>query len=258
MGAVIDTAMTLPDLATQAVYARCAWGVVLAAVVVALVRTRVPAMLRTPMHAGSTTARLLLLVAACLAVMWLPGAASPAYWLGLGFQSPSALLLALCAVALVRRVAAPSVAPTPLLGTVPAAVLAVLGAALYADAVGWLAWGLYAVGFAPLAGPAATVTMALLAALWVATGRQRDTGIALLAAAAVFAFWRLPSGNPFDMLIDPLLWGWALVALWRRQRVVRAAAASASGIASVRATGIIVAPRAAVPAQAPEFRTSEN
>ena len=199
--------MTLPGLELQVVYSRLAWGVVLAAFLMAALARR-----RTDGRAAAW------LAAASLAAMWLPGAASPAYWLGLAFQSPSALWLALCGAGLVRqwrdRGGAspwPNLLPMPL-----AMLLSVGGLVLYADATGWLGIGLYARGFDPVMGPVAGLAIGLfaLACLW--RGERRTPGLVLLAAVGLYAVLRLPTGNVFDALIDPLLWFWACLTVLRR------------------------------------------
>lgn len=194
--------MTLPELSLQFVYARLAWALVLAAFVVGLS----PSSLRLPRRA------LAAIGAGCLLLMALPGAASPAWHLGLAFQYPSGLLAGLCLVKLASRWRAaegplPAALPAPL-----AALLAVTGLLLYLDAFGLIAGGYYYAGF----GARATLGAVLLAgacALAAARGRMKPQAAAILGALALFSFARLPSGNLWDALIDPLLWGWALVAL---------------------------------------------
>lgn len=192
-------------MSAQALYARLAWGVVLSVLVVwAMWRTR-------ESLPGRSAAAILLVMGA----MWLPGPASPAHWLGLAFQSPSCLLVALCVAALARRVR-PGATRTPRLMTPALAhALAGGGALLYADATGWLTIGLYASGFSPVVAPVAGLALGLLGTAWIVTGSNRGTGLPLLAAGALFAFLRLPTGNVFDAVIDPFLWGWALWSVFR-------------------------------------------
>ena len=123
--------MSLPDLSLQFVYARLAWALVLAALVVGLW----PASWRLPRHSLGA------ILGACLLSMSLPGAASPAWHLGLAFQYPSGLLAGLCLVKLHARWRG---APGPLPATLPlplAALLAVTGLLLYLDAFGLIAGG---------------------------------------------------------------------------------------------------------------------
>lgn len=194
--------MALPELSLQFVYARLAWALVLAALAVGLW----PSARRLPRRALAAIA------AASLLSMVLPGAASPAWHLGLAFQYPSGLLAGLCLVKLHVRWrqssgAAPAAMPVPL-----AAALAITGLLLYLDAFGLIAGGYYYAGF----GGGAALGAVLLAgacALAAARGRFTVQAGAILGALALFSFARLPSGNLWDALIDPLLWGWALVAL---------------------------------------------
>lgn len=44
-------------------------------------------------------------------------------------------------------------------------------------------------------------------------GRNRAQAGAALAAVLLFSLARLPTGNLWDALLDPLLWGWALATL---------------------------------------------
>ncbi|MET0980554.1 MAG: hypothetical protein ABWY02_00490, partial [Telluria sp.] len=92
------------------------------------------------------------------------------------------------------------------------AVLAVTGVALYLDAFGLLAGGYYYAGF----GPAAALCAVLLAGACALAAVRRSSAFPagpILGALLLFSLARLPSGNLWDALIDPLLWGWALVSL---------------------------------------------
>jgi len=200
--------MILPELSWQIVYARLAWAVVLAAVVLALLPIKGP-------HARRVMAAI---GAAALLLMALPGPASAAWHLGLAFQSPSGLLTGLCLALLIRRwrqADAAALPMAPLLPPAAAAVLALIGTMLYLDAFGLLAGGYYYAGFGPNAAPLLAVLLAgaAAAAIASASGRYRDQGAALLGALALFSLARLPSGNLWDALLDPLLWGWSLAVL---------------------------------------------
>ena len=195
--------MNLPDLSLQIAYGRLGWALVAATLVVALAGV----VLRTPLSRRA----LGMVVAACLALMLLPGEASPAFWLGLAFQYPSGVLLGCCALRLFERwhgIRRSRAMPQALAG-----VLAVTGALLYADTVGWLARGFYYAGFGPALMPALAVMAAAACALAIARGHARGPASALLGAVALFSLLRLPSGNLWDALLDPLLWGWAMSAL---------------------------------------------
>jgi hypothetical protein len=54
-------------------------------------------------------------------------------------------------------------------------------------------------------------TLACVAA--IATRGARPATLALFIALSLFTLLRLPSGNLWDAMLDPLLWGWSLVAL---------------------------------------------
>lgn len=183
--------MTLPELGAQFVYARIAWGLLLAALLLAAWRCRGDVALR---QAGVVTLL-------SMGVMWLPGAASPAYWLGLALQQPSVLLAALCGLSLHR----PAGVRAPLLA--PAAPwLAGLGVLLYVDALGWSRFEWYALGAQPRLAPVLALVLGGMALAVLRTPALRPSAGALLVAVFGFSVLRLPTGNLFDALLDPLLW----------------------------------------------------
>ena len=209
--------MSLPELTWQIVYGRLAWALVIAA----LVCTLWPPAWRLPRR---TAAALLLATAALQA---LPGAASPAYWLGLAFQWPSAALALLCALKLYRTWQGdgrqPALTPPLAMG------IALVGLVLYLDAMGVLALGLYSWGFGPTAAPVTALLLAAACTGAAIVNRARGQALALLMALTLFAVLRLPTGNLWDALLDPLLWGWSLFSLavrwwrtWALQRRPRA------------------------------------
>jgi hypothetical protein len=218
--------MDLPELGLQWVCARIAWGVVCAALVLALLPARLAP------HAAGGAAGLVALS------MWLPGAASPAFWLGLVFQYPS-VTLAICLAAApwrwaaARRAAAaqplatPTLTPatfTPRLDPLFAAALAGGGALLYLDAAGGLQLDLYARGSDPDVAPVAALLLGAAAAGLIVRAGSSVPAWALLVAVTLFSVARLPTGNLFDAVLDPLLWLWAVAVslrvvargLWRR------------------------------------------
>jgi hypothetical protein len=200
--------MTLPELSWQIIYGRLAWAIV----AVTLVSALWPA--RLQLSRGTLGA--LLLGGLLLAV--LPGSASLAYWLGLAIQWPSGLLAGLC---MVKLVLAWQGKRDVQVMTVPLALpLAAAGTVLYLDAMGLISLGLYYRGFGPLNAPLTGLVIAAACALAAMRGVARPQALAALIAIVLFAVPRLPSGNLWDALLDPLLWGWALFALarhgWRR------------------------------------------
>ena len=165
-----------------------------------------------------------LAVVVCVMV-WtlLPGSVSPAYWLGLAFQTPSLMSGAMGLVylfTLLRR--------EPVRGLVIAAgergnlhVLTisavVLGWVLLLDTLAWLPVSVYAWGFDTAAFALVTVFIVLL---WALSGGQAALRSARLSAPALvlvvltlFVLTRLPTGNVWDALLDPWLWV-ALQVLW--------------------------------------------
>jgi hypothetical protein len=203
--------MNLPDAVLQFVYARLAWGVVLAAVALWLLTRK-----GRPGRAAMGW-----LAAAIAAVQWMPAPWSPAYWLGLAFQAPSALTAALCAVILQSQFTRGL--PTRVLPPVLAAVLAAAGGLLYLDASGWIAQGIYFLGFGPSGAPVAALLIAAGSALAVARGTSVQTASAILVAVSLFMLVRLPTGNLWDAVLDPFLWVASIVvclkalAAWGRR-----------------------------------------
>lgn len=193
--------MNLPDLSLQILYGRLGWAIVLATLACALWR-RAGSMSRVAL-AG--------VLAVSLAAMALPGELSPAWWLGLAFQYPSGLLVGCCLLRLAERwngIRRSQAMPQALAG-----VLVVVGALLYIDAVGFLARGFYYAGFGALAMPLLGIGAAIGCVLAIARGHARGPAACLLGALALFALLRLPTGNLWDALIDPLLWAWAVAVL---------------------------------------------
>ena len=189
--------MHLPELEWQILYGRLAWAVVMAAAFAAL--------LPQAWRARVLVAGLLVVSAALMA---LPHDASPAYWLVLAFQWPSGMLVGCCLLRLALRKPQSRALPVTL-----AAPVALAGAVLYLDAMGWLAFGLYYAGFDAQGAPIIAMGLALACLLAIAHGRMRDQSIVLLGAVALYSIARLPTGNLWDALLDPLLWGWAVASL---------------------------------------------
>ncbi|AXA92332.1 hypothetical protein [Massilia sp. YMA4] len=196
--------MSLPDLASQIVYGRLAWATVAATLLLALLDVLPVRRLPQRLLAG--------LLAAIFVLFMLPGAASPAYWLTLAFHYPSGLLFGCCVLKLRQhwdgQRGGGAVMMPPL-----AAAIAVSGVILYLDAMGLLTQGYYYAGFGPTAAPLVALLGAAGCALAVVRNTARPQAGALLTAILLFSLLRLPTGNLWDTLLDPLLWGWAVASL---------------------------------------------
>ena len=152
----------------------------------------------------------------------LPGAVSPAYWLGLAFQTPSLMSAVIClgwllggalpfdpssnsGQATLRANGNEGIGPVfEIPGTalkILSLIGVVLGWVLLLDTLALLPVSIYAWGFNSAAVAAVAVCAALL---WVALG---SVGAALpLLVLTLFVFSRLPTGNLWDALLDPWLW----------------------------------------------------
>lgn len=208
------TTPALPDAGLMRLYLSLGWAVVLVALGVVL-SSRLSCKVRSMLALG-------------LAV-WsmLPGPLSPAYWLGLAFQAPSVTSVLLCGWLLQRawlvgvdHVAKPDGVTRGQWLLVLCAV--VLGYALLLDTLALLPWQLYAWGFSAALLLALTV-WALLP--WLLSGKHIGASMPVWIAPAallLFAATRLPSGNVWDALMDPLLWlflqGVLVRMLYRRVR----------------------------------------
>ena len=170
------------------------WAIVLGAVTLQLAR-------RLPTRGRWTLAGLVSL--------WtlLPGVASPAFWLGLAFQSPSLRSVVFCIVWLLpppgRVPGVVALSATADSGSQKVLLLlaVVLGWVLLLDTLAWFPVSVYAWGFG-----SAALALALLAAalLWLLWGSRAT--VSVLVVLAVFVLTRAPSGNLWDALLDPLFW----------------------------------------------------
>lgn len=150
---------------------------------------------------------------------------APLLALGLAFQSPSLLTLCLCVTAAWSDMQRPerqlfsapqAVQATPLVW----GLLILLGWALLVDTWGHLPFDLYLWGF----DQQALWWAWGLTGAWMLWASFQHTNTAawhsraascLLAAVALFGFTHAPSGNAWDALLDPGLWLYAHVQLWR-------------------------------------------
>ncbi len=188
----------LPELLAQLWGMRLAWALVLGSLSFILL-SRVCVKLR-----GG---------AAAVVAMWclVPGPASPSYWLGLAFQSPSLMSVVLCLVW-----AASGLNDEPLAGfdwrekrpyswlLVASGIL--LGWILLGDTLAWWPISIYALGFSTFAF--ACVCGAAFSLWCIASPKPEiQTFIACLTIVLLlYVLTRLPSGNLWDALLDPWLW----------------------------------------------------
>jgi hypothetical protein len=173
------------------------WALVLACVAVLFLRK----------HALAVRA-----AAATVLALWalLPGEASPSFWLGLAFQSPSWLGCGLAVLGLWRGLSVATPAPWTQGGAraltgaprVGAWAGVWLGYVLLLDTLGFLPLQVYAWGFSPWA-LAAVLVVSLLP--FVLGARGVAAWMAPLALLC-FAATRLPTGNVWDAVLDPLTW----------------------------------------------------
>jgi hypothetical protein len=171
------------------------------------------------------------LVAAVLAV-WalLPGPFTPDYWLGLAFHAPSLTSMLLCGWWLRRSLfgvrhaqSEPEASSHALWPVLLVGLGLVVGYVLMLDTFAVLPWEVYAWGFSPM-----LLLVLLLVSLlpWVLGGPSQRTAAVpawvLPVALLLFAGSRLPTGNVWDAVMDPLLWlylhGVAIRAIYRRIR----------------------------------------
>ncbi|TWI63602.1 hypothetical protein IP91_03573 [Pseudoduganella lurida] len=190
--------MTLPDLVLQTVYGRVAWALVLAAL----------ACMLAPRLAQRFRAAV---VVSAVVLMVLPGAASPAYWLTLAFAFPSGLLVGCSLVTLYANWRGSRAALQ--LRPAFALPLFVAGTLLYLDTFGVLALGLYHAGFGGTGMPLLALLAMVACAAAIVRGRSGTAPLAALAGLLLYALVRLPTGNLWDAVLDPLLWAWAVVSL---------------------------------------------
>jgi hypothetical protein len=140
------------------------------------------------------------------------------YGLGLAFQMPSVMAVALCVATLLRRWVRPGVPHERRAGTGQASTITLLGLAtvlgwlLLLDTLALLPVSLYPWGHGTIA---LAVMAALAALLWIWEGHTL-TGVVLMAVLGVYMASRLPTGNVFDAVLDPWLWVWAQFSLLRR------------------------------------------
>ena len=159
-------------------------------------------------------------------LLWvaLPGSASLAYWLTQAFQMPSLSSAALGLGYLWRVWRGPPMAGARAGARAATAcqlirslrwLAVLLGWLLLLDLLALLPLSLYGLGFGT---PALGVAVSLLLLFWLRWGAEPAARPWLALAAVVlllFVLTRWPSGNLWDVLLDPLLWlGLQLRWLW--------------------------------------------
>ncbi|MDO9166764.1 MAG: hypothetical protein Q7U13_11720 [Rhodoferax sp.] len=155
-----------------------------------------------------------------LVIAWtlMPGPMSPSYWLGLAFQTPSLMSGAICLgwfLGQARRTAgtgASMAGPHEDARRILAWVGVGLGWVLLLDTLAWLPVSIYAWGFSSAAFGTVLVFAMLLWVLFGATGTNRKAShlaafVLPLLVLTLFLLTRLPTGNVWDALLDPWLWG---------------------------------------------------
>lgn len=194
----------LPDLDVLRWARRLSWGVVLMGLWLLLAR-------RWPRWIQLSG------VVLALVSVLLPGPWSPSFWLGLAFQSPSVMttvLLLWLSLGLFfpRAFKRPEAVQMQALWRLGLGGV-VLGWVLLLDTFALWPFSLYAFGFSP----AAVLAVALCAvAPWVIGPVKTTWGVPLVLLGGVLwvhVVLRLPSGNVWEALLDPLLWA-ALQVAW--------------------------------------------
>lgn len=194
----------LPQPLAFRLYLDIAWGLVLSALLLVIWSRRQP---------GSR----LLLWLPPIFLLWclLPGAFSPAYWLGLALRAPSGLLVLVCAWSLWRRYRPQPQALGPMQALRAWAwPLVALGWVLLLDTFALLPFSVYGWGSAPLLLGVLAMAGLLPALLW----GQRAMPVLWIAVLLLYILLRLPTGNAWDAVLDPVLWVWLQVDVLRRVR----------------------------------------
>jgi len=223
----------LPEPFLSKTYLSVSWAVVLVAMGLGVVRW-LKGSGDVAKSVGGVSARLWVMAVWPWALgIWalLPAPWSASYWLGLAFQSPSLLTTGLCAVYVAQGVRpklmfsaqSQTFANRCLNGRqVPAALLGLvlcgiaLGWLLLLDTLNLLHLQVFAWGFSPLA-----VALGLCVAwgcAWGFSGATTNSFVkwAGLLLMTVYVITRLPTGNVWDALMDPFLWIYLHVWLFRR------------------------------------------
>jgi hypothetical protein len=225
MRLVQDAAPLLPQASLLPMLRQAGWALVLAALVSAASHLFAARRIRD----GGRLLALTLALWACI-----PGPWGLSYWLGLAFQTPSLMAMALSLHYFWQGLAHrkwPQLMQEPVLSASRQhgpwqhryAVLGiVLGWLLVVDTFGYLPVSLYAWGFSPLA-----YALFLLLAMgpWVMGTRLSQTAPAptLFFILVWFGLTRWPTGNLWDAVLDPWLFIGLQIYLVARYRAHRSA-----------------------------------
>lgn len=210
----------LPQLQWMQWFARLGWSWLIALGLALLVTHWV-----SPTHPLRSRA-LALCAAVGVACALLPGDLSPVYWLGLAFHAPAPVVVLLGVLAWPA-----GHAQRGALASVPLSVQrwwwvygglgVLLGYLLLLDTLALLPLQVYAWGFSP-AALACALVLASVACVALRPLQPGHRWILVLPAALLFfVVTRLPTGNVWDVLLDPMLWiGLQVYGLraWRRGR----------------------------------------
>lgn len=200
-----EASAALPALGWQQSWLRLGWGLVLSAVVVALLGC-------LGRRRAGVPSRAVVLAASGWVCGWclLPGAWSPAFWLGLAFQAPSLAagavalgVLAASGAAGLRWVRGAQAALTQARDWAGAGAL--LGWVLLLDSFALWPFYLYPAGFAP---GALVLLLACLLAPWAWRGgswQQQRAALTGVVVLLCYGLTHLPSGNVWDAMLDPWL-----------------------------------------------------
>ena len=144
----------------------------------------------------------------CALGAWWPGPNGASYWLGLAFQTPSLLTMLLCAWNIGQVLRSSDFEQRNKAGHswVLLALPVMTGWVLLLDTFAVLPGSLYALGTAP-AGIAFAGGLTCLA--WVMPregGRRNPVPFFGSITVVFFAITRMPTGNVWDAVLDPLLW----------------------------------------------------
>lgn len=216
----------LPEPLMSKTYLSVSWAVVLVAMGLGVVRWLKGARdVARSVSGGGSAWRWVMALAPWALGIWalLPAPWSASYWLGLAFQAPSLLTTGLCAVYVAQGVRpklmfsaqSQTFANWGLNGRqVPAALLGLVlcgiafGWLLLLDTLNLLHLQVFAWGFSPLA-------VALgLCVVWAQPYQPLRWTVWLVMW--VYVITRLPTGNVWDALLDPFLWIYLHLWLFRR------------------------------------------